>query len=319
MHNNTETPYISICIPAYQRVAYLQRLLESICSQDYADFEVLVSDDSRDDSVKDLVDQFGAVLPIRYVKNAVPLGTPANWNAAISQATGAWIKLMHDDDWFSRPNALSLFAQATSAGRKFIFSDYDNKYEENADFVQKTDLSAAWEKRIFDEPMSLLAYNVIGPPSVTMFHKSIRETYDERLKWRVDMEYYVRILQQERTFLFIPEKLVNVGISHSQVTQSCLYKPSIELPEGRILLEKHGVAVLQNVWVYDAWWRLLRNMKILRPAQLETYGNWPDAIYAMQRDLKAVPFNLTRFGPLSKAFMYLSYLKNKSLIRKSTA
>src|SRR4051812_42190862 len=96
-------PFISICIPAYKRVAYLQQLLESIAAQTFKDFEVIVTDDSNDDSVRRLADGFSDKLKIKYFKNEVPLGSPGNWNAAVQHATGKWIKIMHDDDWFSEP------------------------------------------------------------------------------------------------------------------------------------------------------------------------------------------------------------------------
>lgn len=319
MPNNTPVPHISICIPAYQRAQYLKRLLDSIAEQDYPLFEVVVSDDSADDIVENLTRSYAAAFTIRYYRNDKALGTPANWNAAIKRAEGEWIKLMHDDDWFARPDALRRYAEATLSGKPFIVAGYDNQFELPGQQVEKKPLSATWKKRISETPMTLLAYNVIGPPSVTLLHRSIAETYDERLKWRVDMEFYVRLLNQYRDFIFIPDILVHVGISGSQVTQSCLYVPSVELPEGRLLLEKHGLQPLSNIWVYDAWWRLLRNMDIVLPEQLTAWGTWPDIIYAMQKDLAETPANMRRFGLFSKAFMYLSFRKNQSLIPKSGA
>ena len=91
------TPFISICIPAYKRVGYLKRLLDSITIQSYKSFEIIVSDDSDDESVYQLLQTFAGKLDIQYFKNHPPLGTPANWNFAISKARGEWIKLIHDD------------------------------------------------------------------------------------------------------------------------------------------------------------------------------------------------------------------------------
>ena len=118
---------ISICIPAYKRLERLRRLLDSIVSQTFHDFEVVITDDSPNFSVKELIETFK--LPIQYFKNESALGTPANWNYCISKAKGEWIKLMHDDDWFSSPNSLELFAEATRHNKKFIFSAYINVYE----------------------------------------------------------------------------------------------------------------------------------------------------------------------------------------------
>ncbi len=51
---NDKIPSISICIPAYKNSNFLNRLLMSINSQLFRDFEVVVTDDSPDESVKEL-------------------------------------------------------------------------------------------------------------------------------------------------------------------------------------------------------------------------------------------------------------------------
>lgn len=312
-------PYISICIPAYQRVHYLRRLLNSLVDQLFTDFEVVISDDSKDDSVLHLVEEYKDRLAIVYFHNTPSLGTPANWNFAIAKASGEWIKLIHDDDWLSSPHSLGQFAAIAKKGQAFIFSAYSNQFEEVGKREEKMYLPSSWRSRIIREPMTLLAYNVIGPPSVIMVHRSVIEQYDERLKWRVDMEFYVRLLSRYKTYEYIDQILVNVGVSDSQVTQSCIYQPQVELPEGLILLQKHGAYRLTNIWVYDAWWRLLRNMQIFSTGQLAQFapGVWPEIIPAMIKDLSKLPVWLLQIGFCSKAFMILSYLKNRSLINRS--
>ncbi|WP_341840076.1 glycosyltransferase family A protein [Chitinophaga caseinilytica] len=59
----------------------LERCLHSLRLQEHADFEVIVTDDSPDDSVADLVRDFRAGFPIRYEKIPPPsvppkIGTP---------------------------------------------------------------------------------------------------------------------------------------------------------------------------------------------------------------------------------------------------
>ena len=60
---------VSICIPAYKRTVFLRRLLQSIEMQTFKDFEVIVSDDSDDDSVFQLVNEFSKNINILYFKN----------------------------------------------------------------------------------------------------------------------------------------------------------------------------------------------------------------------------------------------------------
>ena len=122
-------PFISICIPTYKRVKDLIRLLDSILIQNYSNFEVIISDDSDDDLVGNLVREYQRKLPISYFKSEIPLGTPSNWNFAISKAKGQWIKLVHDEDWFSNEGSLAAFAEAAQKNDNcFIFSSFTNVY-----------------------------------------------------------------------------------------------------------------------------------------------------------------------------------------------
>ncbi|HEY4935407.1 MAG TPA: glycosyltransferase, partial [Puia sp.] len=61
-----EAPFISICIPAYQRSGYLRRLLDSIEIQTFHRFEVIITDDSPGSELQDLVENHPLHPMIRY-------------------------------------------------------------------------------------------------------------------------------------------------------------------------------------------------------------------------------------------------------------
>jgi len=303
---------ISICIPAYKRIDYLKRLLGSIEIQKFKDFEVIISDDSNDDSVEELLKGFNGKFEIKYFKNEKALGTPANWNNAISKATGEWIKLMHDDDWFDNEHSLEKFALATNNNNKFIFSAYTNKTELTND-TEKKYFNENSKTTILKNPLLLLATNIIGPPSVTLFHNSIKDKYDEGLKWRVDIEYYIRNIRKGIEFTYINELLINVGVSESQVTNYCLNVPSVEIPEMYILLSKYGTSPLKNIMVYDAYWRILRNTHIHSKSKLESFGqtDWPAVILSMVELQSKFNQSTLRNGVISKTLMSISYIYNQ--------
>jgi glycosyltransferase involved in cell wall biosynthesis len=306
---------ISICIPAYKRPENLQRLLISIAAQTFKDYEIIITDDSPDDSVKKMVDQFSE-LPISYFKNENSLGTPANWNRAISLAKGEWIKLMHDDDWFQNENSLQQFAERTSTGKAFIFSGFVTVFESGKE--KESHFPSLWKKMIVNNPLTLLARNVIGTPSVTLIHRSFAEPYDERMKWRVDIDYYIRLLAKEKTFALIEEPLVNVGMSEGQVTNYSINRPEVELPEGLFLLKKYGTAPLKHIMVYDAWWRILRNTGTRTEEQLNQFTQnigWPVAIVKMVSDQSKISQRLLKYGIISKMAMFFSYIKNKKSLQ----
>jgi len=306
--------HISICIPAYKRIDYLKRLLSSIEIQHFKDYEVIISDDSNDQSVEELLKEFNGKFEIKYFKNEKALGTPANWNHAISKATGEWIKLIHDDDWFANEHSLEKFALATNNNNnnQFIFSAYTNKTELTND-TEKMFFNKKMKNSILKTPLLLLAKNIIGPPSVTLFHNSIKDKYDERLKWRVDIEYYIRNISKGIEFSYINEPLMNVGVSESQVTNYCLNVPSVEIPEIYILLSTYGTSPLKNIMVYDAYWRILRNTNIHSKNKLESFGqtDWPEAILNMVELQSKFNQSTLRNGVISKTLMGISYIYNQ--------
>ena len=302
------SPFISICIPAYKRTHYLRRLLQSIADQTFKDFGVVLSDDSNDNSVELIAAEFGDRFTIQYYHNKPSLGTPANWNFAISKANGEWIKLMHDDDWFATETSLQAFANATTKGDKFITCDYDY-IDDNGKIARTMILTSFRKKLILKQPMTLLYDNYIGQPSVVMVHHSVTAIYNERMKWRVDIDYYMQLLYSERTFSSIPETLVHLGINAMQVTNSCLNVPGVELPEGKMLLEKYGTKSLRNIFVYDAWWRIIRNTGTRNTETLYQYvATWPKEIVTMTQTQGRINSKLLKNGAVSKFFMTLQYL-----------
>lgn len=307
---------ISICIPAYKHVEYLRRLLDSIAIQTFKDFEVIVTDDSPGNEVKNLTDEYSAVFKVFYKKNNPIAGSPENWNQSILHAKGEWIKIMHDDDWFSFPESLQIFAAATQHDKKFIFSAYTNVYEQGGFkdiFVRGT------RHRIIKNPMLLLVKNIIGPPSVIMVHKSISDMYDVRMKWRVDIDFYMTVLEKEKQLHYINQALIKVGISKLQVTNSCLNNPEVELPEGLLLLSKFGLHHLKNIWIYDTWWRLMRNMGIRSEDTLYSFTpgkKWPVAVLNLIRHQSRLKHSWLKVGVISKVFMMISYLLNRSFFNE---
>lgn len=101
---------VSICIPAYKHIDFLRRCLNSILEQRFTDYEVVITDDSPDDSLQKLVEEYSDER-IKYFKNKKALGSPLNWNEGIKKANGEYIKILHHDDWFSSPDSLEKYVR----------------------------------------------------------------------------------------------------------------------------------------------------------------------------------------------------------------
>lgn len=230
---------VSICIPAYKQPKLLKTAIESVLMQSFTNFEIIISDDTPDDSVKQIVDQF-KVDSIRYFKNEKPLGSPENWNNAIRHAKGVYIKILHHDDHFTTKDALekfvTAFSSSPSADLAFCYSDIFFK-KINEHYLHKQ--STAQLKRLQIQPEFLFFRNVIGAPSAVMFKNDKSILFNKEFKWLVDVEFYINYLSKHKNFVYIKEALVTVMDGDElQVTQDVAFNKDLVIKENLNLFSK---------------------------------------------------------------------------------
>ena len=306
-------PLISICIPAYQKPQYVVRLLQSVLKQSYKQVEIIISDDSPDEDIKEAIASFNNQLTIHYFHNQPALKSPRNWNAVIEKATGELLVLMHQDDWYHTANALET---------------YVNTFEQNpqADFVfcrntavdemgKQTVLQARPQllKTMKKHPYRLVLAQVIGPPSNTILRKKVKTKYDERFIWLVDVDYYARILNEGHDYVYIDQHLVSIGLHEDQTTVFCRTNDDIIFKENIWFAGKMGDAAFVDILIYDYYWRLLRNYNIRSVADIAANGvgadEVPHVIHSMLAAQQKLNAASLKKGFYSKAQMAKSYIR----------
>lgn len=215
---------VSICIPAYQEGKFLRRLLESIEDQTFRDYEVIITDDSADESVRNVVKEFEKDDRITYIKNRGRLGSPRNWNECINHSSGEYVKLMHHDDWFAEKNALGEFVDMLESAPNSSFGFCSTI---SVDSQRKTRSINTFRKEQLDRlrrnPECLFNKVSIGSPSVTIYRRNVGLNFDDNLKYLVDFDFYMRVLNKTKKFVFNPKPLVCVTVnSTKQVTSKCM-------------------------------------------------------------------------------------------------
>ena len=232
---------VSICIPTYNQTKYLRKTLDSIVVQTYQYFEVIISDDSSTDDVERLVEEYRANLPIRYVRNQPSLGSPKNWNKAISLAEGEWIKIMHHDDWFCDPTALEKIVKcAHNHPKSLIFAGIKGNFiHENRSYINLP--SQQDVKDILNDPFTLIWSNKIGPPSTILYPKSNIQ-FDNKLIWLVDVEFYLQLLINSGfQLIYIEEILFENCQDDHNITNKCFQNKELELREFNYVFNKYYV------------------------------------------------------------------------------
>lgn len=92
-------PRVSVIVPSYNHSAYIVACLESVLSQEFGDWELVVVDDCSTDGSFQILQEFAERDPrIRVFQNAENKGAYATEQAALELAQGSLIAVLNSDD-----------------------------------------------------------------------------------------------------------------------------------------------------------------------------------------------------------------------------
>lgn len=231
---------VSICIPTYNQVEYLKKCIQSILVQDYLDYEIVISDDSTNDTVKSYIDSLGLNEKISYYRNSPSLGTPENWNHSISKAQGKYIKVLHHDDFFTETNSLAQFVSLLENNPKSDFG-FSATLVWNIKTNKKSIHTCTLNQlaKLKNEYHYLFFKNLIGAPSATIYRKEMAVKFDNTFKWLVDIDFYISALTKNNSVQYIDKPLIcTVHGMETQVTQQIEYDRQIQISEHVLLFSK---------------------------------------------------------------------------------
>ncbi len=306
-------PKVSICIPAYKRVSLLRKALESVLEQSFADYEIIITDDSPDDEVKKLIDELKINKGIKYFYNSPALGSPANWNYAISKAEGEYIKLLHCDDFFLSPYSLAKYVELLDRNPSADFAFSARKVVTiPGNNITYYSCSKMQLEKIKTHPGYLFFRNLIGGPSATIYRRKILAAYDESLIWLVDIEFYMRLINMNHTISYTEEPLIcTIDGGEEQITQAVIKNKAIQIKEHVSIFEKLVNTTKINRKHFSFFFRLLFNQyKVTDLETLQSICDIPDSLipyFSMIMD----DVNKKKFRTRLKVYLYnTSFNKN---------
>lgn len=101
--NNLNKNFISIIIPVYNAENYLDRCINSILSQTYKNFELILIDDFSTDKSLNICKDFAVRdTRIHLLVNEVNKGVSFTRNKGLNKAKGEFVTFVDSDDWVSK-------------------------------------------------------------------------------------------------------------------------------------------------------------------------------------------------------------------------
>jgi len=250
-------PLLSVLVPTYNHAHGLGRIVTSLGAlAQGSEIELRVHDDSSDDRAAEAIEQIVRTCACGiYQRNQPSQGAVRNWNGLLDAAVGEYALLMHHDEYFERAQTLKETLTRLHEDPGIDGIVFPCRVV-SARFPQGRLHMPAWIARwIVDHyPGYMLRRNPFGAPSTVLLRRSMYPRYDDRLRWLVDCELYVRaiVAHRPRLIFLTGPGVVSDGAGAVSITASM--GPSIKpiMADELRLLQRQGLPQARGAWLVSA-------------------------------------------------------------------
>ena len=206
---------ISVVIPTYNRIALVERAIDSVLRQSIKPFDIIVVDDGSDDGTSEMIQKKYRSINLVQQQNS---GVSAARNNGIKHAKGDWISLLDsDDEWTEKK--LENQVNRLIKNPDYHFCHTNEIWIRNGVRVNQKKRHQKYGGYIFDKCLDICRIS----PSSTLFKKNILEHvgwFDTQLPVCEDYDLWLRITADYK-ILFVDEPLIiKYGGHTDQLSQS---------------------------------------------------------------------------------------------------
>lgn len=191
MRDLNDNKFFSIAIPTYgyngKGSDFLEFSFNKLYNQSFKSFEIVISDHSTDNTIKDICDKWKDKLDIIHFFNENGRGIISpNINESMKNCNGKWIKILFQDDFMF--DDLSLQKQYDYIQKNenlvWFFSQF---YHSNDGVNFYRHYYPQWNNTVWS------GNNTLGCPSGLTLKNNDLIFFDEKLNWLMDCDFYQRM------------------------------------------------------------------------------------------------------------------------------
>ena len=215
---------ISVIIPTRDRPDYLAEAVESVLSQSFTDFELLIVNDGEADIAR------FSDSRVRILNNRMRGAVPAR-NLGILEAKGDYVAFLDDDDFWIDKSHLVQANNALSGFADFYFAD-------------GTMLFPNGEQRLFAreaDRKSLMSDNTVLISTVC-YRRALHNqlgNFDETLPYYWDWDWYLRVAKADFRFQHSQQSAVSIRVHPQNMSGNSNYEA--RQTNLNLLIAKHGL------------------------------------------------------------------------------
>lgn len=218
--------YFSVVIPAYNAAAYIEKALESVRSQTFTDYEVIVVNDGSADDTGSVLSAYGRrfdQFPLTVVAQANK-GIGGARNSGLFRAKGEFIAFLDSDDSWYPEKLQNVFDflqahQDVDVACHYEMATDHNGYEKLLKYESINNESAYSDLLFNGNRLS---------PSATVVKRELAQSiggFSEDLKFNSaeDYEFWLRLAKEGAVFAVVPDVLGIYSLEANSITSKIAY------------------------------------------------------------------------------------------------
>ncbi len=141
-------PVISVLMPAYNVEKYIAMAIDSVLSQTWSDFELILINDGSTDGTGEIIEKYQTMDSRIRVYHTENRGIASARNLAVSYARGEYITFIDSDDAVKEDYLECLYENAVKFDADVVFSSYYRYVEEEKKYYFIV-LEQGYEEKMF--------------------------------------------------------------------------------------------------------------------------------------------------------------------------
>lgn len=248
-------PLVSICIPVFNKIKFLSKSINSALAQSYKNIEIIIVDNCSTDGSYELALQHVS-NHVKVFRNETNVGMIANWDIALSHASGEYIKILCADDLIHPDTVLKQVNKILELGEEFTL------VSGNRTIIDEDDRAVANFKypyfgmldgNVMAKRVLVNGKNIIGEPMSCLFRK--RDLlgiggFHSPNTYVVDICAWIKLIKDRKLYIF-PEFMGQFRISKDASTTDDGLKQVKKFAE-YVLLNKNEfkLSAVQVLWSF---------------------------------------------------------------------
>ena len=281
------SPLLSVVIPVFNRPMDLVRTLDSLVSQTEKNFEVIVVDDGSSENIKIVIDEYIAILNLKFIRIDNSGGPARPRNVGIRASQSNWISLLDSDDWWCQTRIAEVCEAITK------HPNYDIFYHQLK--VVSDDRNIKWWSKkslgfqLSDDAfVDLMTVGNALPNSSVVVHKSLFDKFgyineSHEFSSVEDFDCWLMLAQNKCTFYFINKQLGFYWLSSTGISAN----PLRTVQCNKLILDKYIIHL--NGGVREA---AISKFNYFAGSVLYSAGSFSEAMNYFSRAERLVGFNL---------------------------